>query len=96
MSKRSTLVFLSVVTGVEVTGFILDAGGGNLDDPVRFFGLLLLEPGVSFIWDWVPKHVHTHAQYEGAILIAVAMNLTIAAAIYLSCAAVRKLRNRSQ
>ena len=95
MFKRSTLTFWGIVAGIQATGILLDAVGGNLDDPVRLFGLLLLEPGVSFIWDWVPKHVDTHAQYEGAILMAVAINLSIAGAIYGVCAIVRKLRHPS-
>ena len=93
MSISSTLIFWSIVAGIQATGFALDAVGGNLDDPIRLLGLLLLEPGVSFLWDWVPKHVHTHAQYEGAILIAAAINLAIAGAIYVVCTIVRKLRN---
>ena len=93
MSKRNTFIFWSIVAGMQATGFLLDAVGGNLDDPIRLLGLLLLEPGVSFLWDWVPKHVHTHAQYEGAMLIAVAFNLSIAGAIYGVCTIVRKLRN---
>ena len=95
MSKRSTFIFWSIVVGLQATGFLLDAVGGNLDDPVRLLGLLLLEPGLSFIWNWVPEHVHTQVQYEGAILMAVAINLSIAGAIYFVCRVVRKLRHPS-
>jgi len=79
MSKRTIRIFWSCVGGLQLLGFVL---GGSLDDPMRILGLIMLEPGVSLIWDWVPRHVTTHAEYEGAIAMAVAINVSVAALVF--------------
>jgi len=96
MSKRATLLFWSCVGGVQLLGFVLDFIGCNLDDPVRLFGLILLEPGMSVIWDWVPRHVTTRGQYEGALAIAVAINLSVAALVFYVCVFLRVILQKRQ
>ena len=59
---------------------------------MRLLGLMMLEPGVSLIWDWVPRHVTAHAEYEGAIAMAVAINVSVAALVFFTWVILHKVK----
>jgi len=42
MTKRTTSIFWACVGAIQLIGLVLDSVGGNLDDPARVVGLLLL------------------------------------------------------
>jgi len=94
MSKRAILIFWFCVGSLQLLGCVLDFLGGSLDDPVRLLGLMMLEPGVSLIWDWVPRHVTTHSEYETAIAIAIAINLSVATLVFLIRVILQKTKFR--
>ena len=83
MTKRAAFIFWICVIAIQITGATMDLVGGNLDDPIRLTGTLLLTPGLAVIWGWMGKHLPASpATYAGMLGIAVVINLAIAAIIH--------------
>jgi hypothetical protein len=86
MTKRAAFMFWSCVIAIQVTGATMDFMGGSLDDPIRLLGILLLTPGLAFIWGWMGRHLTTEttpAEYAAMLGIAVVINLGIAGVIHI-------------
>jgi hypothetical protein len=79
---------------IQIGGVTMDWMGGNLDDPLRLMGTVLLTPGLDLSWAWTNGQRSapmTAAEYASLLGIAVAINLAIAAMIHASIWAVRGL-----
>jgi hypothetical protein len=86
MTKRVAFIFWSCVIAIQITGAAMDFMGGNLDDPIRLIGTLLLTPGLDFMWGWMGRHLTTQTtptEYAAMLGIAVAINLGIAGVIHI-------------
>jgi len=84
MARRTTIIFWAVVVGIQATGTAMDFFGGNLDDPIRLMGELLLIPGYALGFQWMSRQISAHPdEYLGVLGIPVAINLAIASLIYL-------------
>jgi hypothetical protein len=95
MTKRFTLIFWSCVIAIQLTGATMDLLGGNLDDPIRLIGILLLTPGLALIWGWMGRHLTTNttpAEYAGMLGIAVAINFAIAGLTHFFFWIIRQIR----
>jgi hypothetical protein len=85
MPKRIALIFWSCVLAIQITGATMDFLGGNLDDPIRLTGVLLLTPGLALIWGWMGRHLTTSTtplEYAAMLGIAVSINLALAGLVY--------------
>jgi hypothetical protein len=50
MTKRAARLFWICVIAIQITGATMDWMGGNLDDPIRLLGTVLLTPGLDLSW----------------------------------------------
>ena len=95
MTRRSTIIFWALVVGIQATGVAFDFFGGNLDDHIRLFGELLLLPGFALTFSWMSRQLNantTAADYLGMLGVMVAINLVLAAMVYLMIRITRRLR----
>jgi hypothetical protein len=95
MTKRVAFIFWSCVIAIQIAGATMDFVGGSLDDPIRLIGVLLLTPGLAFIWGWMGRHLTNHttpAEYAGMLGIAVIINLAIAGLIHFFFWTIRRLK----
>jgi len=92
MTKRAAFIFWICVIAIQITGATMDLIGGNLDDPIRLMGTLLLTPGLAFIWGWIGRHLPASpAEYAAMLGIAVVINLAIAGIIHAFLWTIRRL-----
>jgi hypothetical protein len=92
MTKRAAFIFWICVIAIQITGATMDLIGGNLDDPIRLLGILLLTPGLALIWGWMGRHLPTSPVVYAAMLgVAVVINLAIAGVIQVFLLAIRRL-----
>jgi hypothetical protein len=76
----------------------MDFIGGNLDDPIRLIGTILLTPGLDVAWGLRDSRVvapMSAGEYISLLGIAVAINMAIAALIHAFIWAIRGLTKKA-